>query len=436
MPLATIGPTVASTPAPIASVVASAGSIGALVGAAIAMLNAADASLRMRSAPGNGLCTERVCVIVPARNEAALLPDVLADLATQRGLRDLRVVVVDDHSTDGTSDVARRAVNGDPRFEVLHADTDDSAAGNSSPGTSPAGTDSTGSGTTGTGTTGGGKTGGGTTGGGKTAACAAGARRPAAETSTVVVFLDADVRLGPDAVRTAVDELRRTGADLVCPWPRQGFGDPLGALLAPLLAWSWSSTLPLRLSEALGRPSMAVACGQFLVFDTRRYQQFGGHDRVRTAVTEDLALAREVRRAGGRSVVRYAPDLAACTMYRSVAQTRSGHRRWLLPTIGGPAAVPPVVGYLAVTHLLPPIMMIRGRNRAQRVVGASGYLAAVAGRLLVRAAETGGRPTAVDIVSALLHPVGAATIIGLLVDSARAHRLGAVVWKDRVLRTR
>ena len=44
-------------------------------------------------------------VVIPARNEAPRLGHLLDDLAQQRG--DFPVVVVDDHSTDGTSDVAR-----------------------------------------------------------------------------------------------------------------------------------------------------------------------------------------------------------------------------------------------------------------------------------------------------------------------------------------
>ena len=47
-----------------------------------------------------------VTIVVPARNEAARLPGLLQDLAHERPAGS-RVIVVDDHSDDGTADLAR-----------------------------------------------------------------------------------------------------------------------------------------------------------------------------------------------------------------------------------------------------------------------------------------------------------------------------------------
>ena len=48
-----------------------------------------------------------ICAIIPARNEADLLPVTLRSLLTQTYLN-LQIVLVDDHSTDGTADVAQQ----------------------------------------------------------------------------------------------------------------------------------------------------------------------------------------------------------------------------------------------------------------------------------------------------------------------------------------
>lgn len=55
----------------------------------------------------NARQTPRTLVVIPAFNEEAALPDVLAELATT--VPDHEVLVVDDGSTDATTEVARRA---------------------------------------------------------------------------------------------------------------------------------------------------------------------------------------------------------------------------------------------------------------------------------------------------------------------------------------
>src|SRR5206468_2667875 len=69
-------------------------------------------------------------------------------------------------------------------------------------------------------------------------------------------------------------------------------------LLQPLLAWSWMVTLPLRRAERSARPSMVAANGQFLLVDAAALAAAGGP--VLDAVLDDIALARAVKRSGGR----------------------------------------------------------------------------------------------------------------------------------------
>ncbi|MBO0856377.1 MAG: glycosyltransferase, partial [Nocardia sp.] len=236
------------------------------IGAASALLNRLTAR---RLPTGPAAVIEPVVVAVPARDEAARLPDLIADLRAQHGVSRMRVWILDDGSTDGTFPSAVTAIGDDDRFTVVAADSDPA------PGWT-----------------------------GKTSACArlaeiAGITADSASTPAgVLIFLDADVRLRPTAIAAAVGELRRTGAGLVSPWPYQRAGTLAEALIQPLLCWTWSSTLPVRLADRGTRPSMAVACGQFLTFDAAAYRAAGGHAAVAGQITEDLALARAVRRTG------------------------------------------------------------------------------------------------------------------------------------------
>ncbi|WP_280503526.1 glycosyltransferase, partial [Nocardia farcinica] len=247
----------------------------------------------------------------------------------------------------------------------------------------------------------------------------------------VVIFLDADVRLAPQAVAAAVAELRRSGAGLVAPWPWQRACSPAEALMQPLLCWSWASTLPVRLGNRSRRESTVVSCGQFLAFDTPAYRAIGGHAAVAGSPIEDMDIARALRRAGWPTRVVAAGGLASTRMYRGTAELDEGYTRWLWSAYGGSGAAAAAIGLAAgLAYLLPPVAALCGRGPL-RWTGAAGYAAAVVSRLAARRLETGTAPRAADVGSALAHPVSVAAYQLLVIRSHRARRRGAVRWKGR-----
>ena len=324
----------------------------------------------------------RVAVVLPVRDEAAQVGGCLAAVLDQRGVPDLRVVVVDDGSTDGTAEQVR-AVD-DARVTLV-------TAAPPAPGWL-----------------------------GKPNACAQGAA--AAGGADVLVFIDADVRLMPDAVASAVAVLDDTGLDLVSPWPRQLTGSAPERLVQPLQQWLWATLLPLRLAERSPRSSLAAANGQFLVLRRAAYEQAGGHAAVRGEVIEDIALLRAVKAAGGRGVVVDGSTLAACRMYDGWAGVRDGYAKSLWSAVGGrpAAAVGAAVGLSAV-WLLPPLAALAG-SRA----GLVGYAAGVLNRAVV-AARTGGRVRP----DALAHPASIVLLDVLVARSVAGHRRGALQWRGR-----
>ncbi|MCW2677939.1 MAG: hypothetical protein JWR70_2979, partial [Modestobacter sp.] len=239
--------------------------------------------------------TGRVAVVLPVRDEAAHVLDCLTAVLDQWGVPDLRVVVVDDGSTDGTPELV--AAVADPRVQLLRA-----------PPPAPGWL-------------------------GKPSACAQGSA--AAGDAEVLVFLDADVRLMPDALASAVALLRAHDLDLVSPWPRQLTGSAAERLVQPLQQWLWTTLLPLRLAERSPRPSLAAANGQFLVVRRAAYDRAGGHAAVRGQVIEDVALLRAVKRSGGRGVVVDGSTLAACRMYDGWPAVRDGYAKSLWSAVGG-----------------------------------------------------------------------------------------------------
>lgn len=327
--------------------------------------------------------SERVSVLVPARNEAHRIAPTIRSLLGQQRLDDLEIIVLDDSSQDGTADVVTDVAAGDPRLRVI-------------PGAPlpPRWL-------------------------GKPYACH---QLSHAATGSALCFIDADVSLEPVAIAAAVRVLRSSGLDAVSPYPRQ-LADGLGPrLVQPLIEWSWLTTLPLGVAERSPRPSLAAATGQFFVVDAQAYRRAGGHAAVATEVLDDVELMRSVKRTGGTGVAVDGSALATCRMYSSWDELYEGYTKSLWTAFGGPAGSIAVGAALGIAYVAPPLAALLTGSRA----GWVGYGAAVAGRTLV--ARTTGQPVVPDV---LAHPVSVAVLVGLLAESWRRRRRGALTWKGR-----
>lgn len=345
-----------------------------------------------------------VVVCIPARNEKDSLPALLTDLRAQTSCPDLRVVVLDDGSTDATFAAAQAAVAGDRRFEVVRTDVEP-----------PRGWT------------------------GKAAACHTLAQlaldRPADGHRTVdyIAFVDADVRLDSGAVASTVAALRASDASLVCPWPRQLSGTLAESLVQPLLSFSWMSTLPIRIADASTRRSTVVACGQFMMFEVDAYRSVGGHASVAASLTEDLDIARALRGQGMRTALVAGGEFVRCRMYNGWPAVRDGYTRWLWNAFGGRLGSTAVLATIALAYLVPPAAAVFGSGATRRW-GLFGYLAAVASRTASARMESGpgwSLPTTVAVSSA--HPVSVLIYGALTAESFRRRRLGSSTWKGRSL---
>lgn len=331
---------------------------------------------------------EWVSVLLPVRDEAHRLEPALRALTSALDACDHRaeLVVLDDGSTDGTAELVLEVCAHDARVRLV-------TGADLPPGWL-----------------------------GKPWACQQLAEH-ASSASTVLVYVDADVVLEPHAVAATVAQLRESGLDLVCPYPRQRAETPAERLVQPLLQWSWLTTLPLGVAERSARPSLGAANGQLLAVDRGAYERAGGHAAVRADVLDDLALLRAVKAAGGRGVVTDGTDLATCRMYESWGELREGYTKSLWSAFGSPTGAVVVAGALVTTYGWPVLAALRGSR-----VGALGYAAGVLGRVL-----TGRRTGARVWPDALAHPVSVGTFAYLITRSLRSHASGTLTWKGRPL---
>jgi hypothetical protein len=233
-----------------------------------------------------------------------------------------------------------------------------------------------------------------------------------------------DVPFAPHALAAAVTLLRRSGLDLVSPYPRQLAATLGERLVQPLLQWSFLSTLPLSAAERSARPSLSAANGQFLAVDAAAYDRAGGHAAVRGEVLDDVALLRAIKRAGGRGVVVDGTRLATCRMYEDWPGLRDGYTKSLWSAFGSPQGAAVVVAGLGLCYVVPPLAALRGS-----VTGLAGYVAAVVGRYAV-AERTGGR----SLPDSLAHPASVVVLGWLTARSWRARQRGELTWRGRPLR--
>ncbi len=224
-------------------------------------------------------------VIVPARNEEDCLGACLRSLVSQSEEifelgKDWELIVVDDHSTDRTAEIARSFAG----VTVMEA-------GKLEPGWT-----------------------------GKANAIWTAVKRARGRW---LLFTDADTIHEPGDLRRAMHEAARHKVGMLSYSPRQIVSGLWQRSLMPLVFCELALAYPpAKVSDPNER--IAAANGQFLLVEREAYRRLGGHAAVADKVLEDVELAflAKRRRVGLR--FRYAADALAARMYRSTAAMIEG----------------------------------------------------------------------------------------------------------------
>jgi chlorobactene glucosyltransferase len=346
-----------------------------------------------------------VSILVPARNEALNIEACAGSLLAQDYPR-CELIVLDDHSDDGTGDILRRLglrEEGDRRILT------------SAP--LPAGWT------------------------GKGWACH---QLSQAARGEYLFFADADTAHAPGTVSAAVAMARTQRADLLSAWPRLITVTWGEQLIIPMILLAGMSGYPHWLVTLLQRhPHLAArlpdfvrrtlgaANGQFMFFTRAGYERIGGHAALHDHLVEDVALGRAVAAKMGegmRLINCDSLDFSTCRMYRSFEETWEGFTKnmraafedslvgflllgstqgicFLLPFVflfTAPAARPLIVAQIAVIYLIRIILTVRFRT---------------------------------SWLGCLLHPIGEILALGIGLNSWRRLASKGVQWKGRIYQT-
>jgi hopene-associated glycosyltransferase HpnB len=332
-----------------------------------------------------------VAIVVPARDEVEVLPHTLPTLVAQDYPGPVRLILVDDGSTDGTAALVAAHW---PTVEVVTPDPPP-------PGWA-----------------------------GKLWALHAGVA--AAGPVDLLLLTDADIAHPPQSLSSLVRLAQAWRLDLVSQMARLRTRTGWERLLVPAFVYFFALLFPMRWVNQPGSRTAAAAGGCDLLRRSA-LERIGGLAAIRGAVIDDVALAGAVKRSGGSvflgladavKSVRPYPGLNA--LWNMVARSAYAQLRHSPLLVGGT-----VLGLMLV-FVVPPVSTVVGlfADLWLLLLGASGWL------LMAGSYTPILRYYRQPALAALLLPYTAALYLAMTIDSARRHHQGrGAAWKGRTYST-
>ena len=320
-----------------------------------------------------------VCVIIPARNEVSVVGEAIASL------RPWQVIVVDDHSSDRTAAIAAEA-----GASVIQA------------GPLPQGWS------------------------GKLWAISEALKHAASLAPDYLLLTDADIVHAPGNIAELVARAEAGGLDLVSLMVKLRCRSLAETLLIPAFVFFFFMLYPPAWVARPDRKTAAAAGGCILIRPSA-LDRIGGIASIRSAIIDDCALARAVKRTGGRIWLGLTDDTRSIRAYGSFSEIRAMISRTafaqlhhsallLLGTIAG----------MAVIYVAPPLLLLT-RDPLAAFFGLAAWI------LMTIAYAPTLRFYGRSVAWAPLLPLIAVFYISATFDSALAYWTGrGGMWKDRV----
>ncbi len=277
-----------------------------------------------------------VCAVVPARNEAQVLPQSLRSLLTQNYPSNFQIVLVDDHSTDGTAQVAKETAEALSKTHLLHIISAESL---------PAGWS------------------------GKLWAMDQGVQKAQTFSPDYILLTDADIAHDPTNLNRLVSKAVDQDLDLVSVMVRLRCESFWEKFLIPAFVFFFMKLYPFRWVNNPTR-KIAGAAGGCILIRQSALDRIGGLQTIRHALIDDCTLAQKVKGTGRRGradggsgriwlglsdltqSLRPYPDLKTIwNMVARTAYTQLNYNPWLL--------IGTLVG-MGVVYLVPPIGLVAG----------------------------------------------------------------------------
>jgi len=344
----------------------------------------------LKSGANENLIQEAVSVLIPARNEEKNIRATLESVLANRGVK-YEVIVLDDHSTDRTAEIVREFAEQDSRVRLEYAPP------------LPSGWC------------------------GKQHACHVLARQAH---DSWLVFMDADVRLAPDALCRMAAFMIASDRQVALSSgvPRQELDTFSERLLIPLIHFVLLGYLPMFMMRWTRRPEFSAGCGQLFIARADAYHQVGGHMQIRATLHDGVKLPRAFRRAGFKTDLFDATDIATCRMYHTNAETWRGLGKNATEGLAAPVTILPMSALLFGGQVLPFVLLALAPWLSATAIAwatAAGALAYLPRLIAVRRFKQ-------TVGTALLHPLGVTALLAIQwLALFRSVRGSPSEWKGR-----
>jgi glycosyltransferase involved in cell wall biosynthesis len=249
-----------------------------------------------------------------------------------------------------------------------------------------------------------------------------------------ILFLDADVRVHPACLSRVHAMAVRDSIDFLSGFGRLEMDSFWEKVIQPSVGGLILAGNDLDRVNDPERRKDVIANGQLILVRRSAYEAVGGHEAVREDILDDVGLARAFAREGFALRILFLRELFSCRMYTSFQELWLGWTKNLYAGMGYRLdRVVFLAGFILYEFLTMWVALAWGL-----VTGDAAVLGWGAGLVLL---SQGARLWLDHIFGqdkrfGILQPLGALLLVGLIVDSARRSRSGAVAWKGRTYAAR
>jgi glycosyltransferase involved in cell wall biosynthesis len=336
---------------------------------------------------------KKISVIVPARNEEQDIASSLHSILNQQNV-DLEVIVVNDHSTDRTGEIADDIARSDSRLKVRH-----------NPSLMKGWL-------------------------GKCNAMQYGADEATGE---YLLFTDADIHHEPGCFVSVINVMQKEAYDFTSLFPlfeNHSFWENINI---PIYFFGIAKLLAI---QGLENPDSkdAVASGALMLVNAKIFRDIGGFRDVKGEMLDDVGLARQLKRQGYRVGYRLAPECLRVRLFKTNREAFWGTTKNILVAVEGQMwlAIPLMI--LGVIQnwipLLAIFLGILSTNLLLLLVGLTAYgfqyLSFFWIRRLMRF-----RP-----LKLLFYPLVAIVAACCILRALVSHARGSILWRGREIKVK
>lgn len=258
-----------------------------------------------------------VSVLIPARNEAHNMRNILYDMMEQ-DYKNIEVLVFDDQSNDNTAGIVKAIANNHDRIQLISSEglPNDWL--------------------------------------GKNYACHSLSQKAKGD---YLLFLDADVRIKNNVIGQTLHFAEKHNLSLTSVFPKQIMRNNGEYATVPIMNYILLSLLPLILVRKIGLPSLAAANGQYMFFEGANYRKTLPHETMKSEKVEDIKIARHFKRNKLKIACLANETDIKCRMYGSYKESLNGFSK-NVTTFFGNSILLSILFWLITTWGFIPILLI------------------------------------------------------------------------------